>query len=454
MDLDQEFIELYEGWKKGKYTIKDKSGKILGTYNSGGKAQKAMDDLMQKGDYDKLEVSLVEAKIKHECPKCKGKGCEHCDGKGYHIEDEDDDPVGKNESTIKEAFWKVVVPDMPPVFVEAGSAAEIKASMRKKLKGEAFKELVIDRVSKAEMVKKYRELAKGKGDDDEEETSESVIEAVNLKQLRKQYDKNEDENKHTENYLLLAKAFGSKSEVKKVQDIMKRNEKQGHTSKSDMDWMYKNINPYYNKIRNEETMKLEDVVKNILEGKPIDELSADLLKRAREKAFRKRDDDKQTKSGMSGKYVGQRQANKFGAGAKRAETGIKSQGDAMRYYRDKKRAPSGWRVISTPNGKKVVREDTDPNTPGTQGDKAEYEAKRKKIAKKFGVNSCSELEGDKKKACYAALDKAHVADHEEQVELKNMKKEDSQKFSKLFSHVKNMMKEKKKKMLKGYTSNY
>ena len=33
---------------------------------------------------------------------------------------------------------------------------------------------------------------------------------------------------------------------------MKRNQKQGSTSKSDMDWMYKNINPYYDKIRNEE----------------------------------------------------------------------------------------------------------------------------------------------------------------------------------------------------------
>ena len=60
MDIDKKFEELYEGWKKGKYTIKDKNGKILGTYSSGGKAQKAMDDLMQKGDYDKLEVSIVE----------------------------------------------------------------------------------------------------------------------------------------------------------------------------------------------------------------------------------------------------------------------------------------------------------------------------------------------------------------------------------------------------------
>ena len=38
---------------------------------------------------------------------------------------------------------------------------------------------------------------------------------------------------------------------------MKRNEKQGSTSKKDMDWMYKNINPYYDKIRNEEVKKEE-----------------------------------------------------------------------------------------------------------------------------------------------------------------------------------------------------
>ena len=174
MDLDQEFIELYEGWKKGKYTIKDKNGKILGTYNSGSKARKAMDDLMQKGDYDKLEVSLVEAEVKHECPKCKGEGCEHCDGKGYHVEDEDDDPVGK------------------------------------------------------------------------------VAEAVNLKKLKKEYEENEDKNYHRENYLLLAKAFGTKAEIKKVEEIMKRSEKSGSTSKADNDWMYDNINKYYDKIRNEE----------------------------------------------------------------------------------------------------------------------------------------------------------------------------------------------------------
>ena len=28
---------------------------------------------------------LREQKAQIECPKCKGKGCEHCDNKGYHI---------------------------------------------------------------------------------------------------------------------------------------------------------------------------------------------------------------------------------------------------------------------------------------------------------------------------------------------------------------------------------
>ena len=95
-------------------------------------------------------------------------------------------------------------------------------------------------------------------EDDEEEEVEMDEGMLNLKKLKKQYDKNEDENQHTENYLLLAKAFGSSSDVKKVEEILKRNEKQGHTSKTDDDWMYKNLNKYYDKIRNEEVETKED----------------------------------------------------------------------------------------------------------------------------------------------------------------------------------------------------
>ena len=89
-----------------------------------------------------------------------------------------------------------------------------------------------------------------------------------------------------------------------------------------------------------------------------------------------------------------------------------------------------------------VKEDSDKDEPGTQGDMAAYQKKRKAVAKKFGVKSCSELEGAEKKACFSALDKAHVADHEEQVELEKMRKEEKKEqksFSKMFSHVKSLM---------------
>ena len=271
---------------------------------------------------------------------------------------------------------------MPPVFVEAGSAAEIKASMRKKLKGEAFKELVIDRVSKGEMIKKYRELAKGKGDsDDEEEVDEAL-----LSEKKATISKFKDP-KVKDLTIKLAKERGLK--VKELGgDKIEISGSERYVSQT--------ISPLVNKAKIEEqpnlkeTMKLEDTVKNILEG----ELPPALQKAIDKKKGKKDDEDS-------------------------------------------------------------VKEDDDPDTPGTQGDKAEYQKKRKAIAKKFGVGDCSQLSGAKKKACYTALDKAHVADHEEQVELKNMKKEDTQKsFSKVFSHLKGMMKEKKKKMLKGYSSKY
>ena len=426
MDLDQEFIELYEGWKKGKYTIKDKNGKILGTYNSGGKAQKAMDDLMQKGDYDKLEVSLVESEVKHECPKCKGEGCDHCDGKGYHLEDEDDDPVGKNEESkidelggyggsrhkkierdkynkrrrgqgLEDAV-KIVIGEMPNraykekintllkkfsgKFKWSGEELYVTKEIEKDVKNIISKskedqptvkvssnpmredydknqllrvqhderliaeagdicsldradlrsksmQKVYDKKCSPEMIKKkksiFGKIAKGldlynqnsigeekmekslldtvksvlvgeasgdkeayqkfftkalkkfgvdspadlkddekkkfydyvdknwTGDHEEEtEVKKKVTEAVNLKKLKKEYEENEDKNYHRENYLLLAKAFGTRAEIKKVEEIIKRSEKSGSTSKADNDWMYDNINKYYDKIRNEE----------------------------------------------------------------------------------------------------------------------------------------------------------------------------------------------------------
>ena len=112
--------------------------------------------------------------------------------------------------------------------------------------------IVIDKKDKKKAEKALKKSFKKGGVPEIQYEEVELDEAVNLKKLKKEYEDNEDRNNHTGNYLLLAKAFGSSSDVKKVQEIMKRNEKQGSTSKSDMDWMHKNIGPYYDKIRNEE----------------------------------------------------------------------------------------------------------------------------------------------------------------------------------------------------------
>ena len=78
---------------------------------------------------------------------------------------------------------------------------------------------------------------------------ESVeLDEVNIKALAKQFRKNEDENRHSENYLMLAKAFGTSREVREVEAIIRRNKIQGHTDPKDNKWMFNNIGKYFQKI--------------------------------------------------------------------------------------------------------------------------------------------------------------------------------------------------------------
>jgi len=153
----------------------------------------------------------------------------------------------------KEKAGKVVSTDGDSLWKNGLGGQEIAIWMGRKIHISAVSD-----VKSTEAILKYMKKSIPAGVFEEVE----VEEAVNLKKLKKEYDDNEDKNNHTENYLLLAKAFGSSSEVKKVQEIMKRNQKQGSTSKSDMDWMYKNINPYYDKIRNEE-VKVEKTISKL-----------------------------------------------------------------------------------------------------------------------------------------------------------------------------------------------
>lgn len=62
-----------------------------------------------KDRIDEMVLDLLEGKKvtveddgeKVECPKCEGKGCDHCDDKGYHMaEAKKLDPVGKEDDDV------------------------------------------------------------------------------------------------------------------------------------------------------------------------------------------------------------------------------------------------------------------------------------------------------------------------------------------------------------------
>lgn len=74
-------------------------------------------------------------------------------------------------------------------------------------------------------------------------------EGLQGKALMQLYKDNEHNNHHSENNLLLAKAFGTPKEIKMVELIIAKNQKQGYTDTMDSEWMYHNINkPYYSKL--------------------------------------------------------------------------------------------------------------------------------------------------------------------------------------------------------------
>jgi len=426
---------LREGWKKGKYTIKDNKGKILGTYNSGGKAQKAMDDLMQKGDYDKLEVSIVEeveieeakkptrdagmecmecgkkfrAKLstlqygKTKCPKCKSTDLDFAFGESVKKEVEEG-------IDVKKASMKDVIKDF-----QSSDAPQFKGKSDKKKKEMAIaaklsreenedddpvgkpkkksKKDVINLKPTAESnMKKLKDIMTNM----KEKRSNDVEEAVNLKKLKKEYEKNEDKNYHTENYLLLAKAFGTPAEVKKVQEIMKRNEKQGSTSKADSDWMYKNINPYYDKIRNEEVEVAES------DGYEVD-LAAKKI---------------QHKWKRMSKAEKVRFLDKMDVLAGKTKVSDSDLEDILSDY--------GLYMEAT-------------------GDKEAYQKFFQSALKKFGVKSPAELKGEKKKEFFDYVDKNWTGDHEEQT-----KKEEIMTKKSLKDAVSGM-KEKKSKVTEAIT---
>jgi hypothetical protein len=59
------------------------------------------------GDIDGTDFAMMRKKkkmdeAKVECPKCKGEGCDHCDGKGYHMQKDEQGDCSSGRKTRKE----------------------------------------------------------------------------------------------------------------------------------------------------------------------------------------------------------------------------------------------------------------------------------------------------------------------------------------------------------------
>ena len=114
-------------------------------------AMMALDDAGIEAVIDKKGKIVIDKKDKKKAEKALSKSFKKGGAPKLHTE----------EVEIAEAFWKVDITGMPPVFIEGSSESEVKMGMKKKLKPDVFKELTVTKVSKTDMTKMYRDMAKG-----------------------------------------------------------------------------------------------------------------------------------------------------------------------------------------------------------------------------------------------------------------------------------------------------
>ena len=338
-----------------------------------------------------------------KCPKCKSTDLDFAFGES--IKKEVEEGIDVKKASMKDVIKDFQSSDAPQFKgksdkkkKEMAIAAKLSREENEdddpvgKPKKKSKKDVINLKPTAESSMKKFKDIMTNM----KEKRSNNVDEAANLKKLKKEYEKNEDKNYHTENYLLLAKAFGTPAEVKKVQEILKRNEKQGSTSKADSDWMYKNINPYYDKIRNEEVEVAES-----------DGYEVDLA------------------------------AKKIQHKWKRM-----SKAEKVRFL-DKMDVLAGKTKVSDYDLEDILSDYG--LTMEATGDKEAYQKFFQSALKKFGVKSPAELKGEKKKEFFDYVDKNWTGDHEEQT-----KKEEIMTKKSLKDAVSGM-KEKKSKVTEAIT---
>jgi hypothetical protein len=152
---------------KGKFLVQKGNKQVYiskaewNTYSQMGfeKVEEALDpvgkedgDIDNDGDKDAADKYLAKRRKaiskavkseKTECPKCEGKGCEHCDDKGYHEAScnskkkmtEVEEPRAKGEKDFKDKHAVKVSADLEEKKYRAPTQAEIDADKKKDQKG-------------------------------------------------------------------------------------------------------------------------------------------------------------------------------------------------------------------------------------------------------------------------------------------------------------------------------
>ena len=148
-----------------------------------------------------------------------------------------------NEETITE-FKKMVVTIKDPV-----KRNQAMQDIQRFGKGTGFR---IDKMSDGKSFRidgKGADLNKFATDMKNFYGAEIKAESLEEKFTKKDFDKNEDENDHSLNAIMLAKEFGTSKEIKDMEDIDKRHKQRGHINEPDYSKRNALVKKYYSRLK-------------------------------------------------------------------------------------------------------------------------------------------------------------------------------------------------------------
>ena len=119
----------------------------------------------------------------------------------------------------EQVYFKVSIPDLSTMFMKASSEAAVKMDMRMKLKPDVVKEVSIEKVTKSDMRKMYRDMAQGKEEEpkkEKEQAKEGFLDVFSKKGREKRAtEKGERQEKEK-------KSEKEKAEIKKMDNLQSK----------------------------------------------------------------------------------------------------------------------------------------------------------------------------------------------------------------------------------------